>query len=75
VAAARARALLISEVICTDVKVCARGSGRVVRFGAFEGSVDGGASDGKEFHQVGDGVLTGAAHADQLGLLPGRQLR
>ena len=36
--------------------------------------IDDGAADGEDLHQLGDGVLAGGVHADQLRLLAGGQL-
>jgi hypothetical protein len=44
-------------------------------FHCCEGTVDGGSGDVEQFGEVGDGVVIGAVHAAQLGLLLGRQLR
>jgi hypothetical protein len=44
------------------------------RSGAVEGPVDGGAADGEDFHEVGDGVFAGGVHAGELGLLAGGEL-
>jgi hypothetical protein len=44
------------------------------RSGAIEGPVDGSATDGEDFHDVGDGVFAGGVHAGELGLLAGREL-
>ena len=38
-------------------------------------AVDGGSGDVEQFGEVGDGVVAGAVHAAQFGLLLGRQLR
>src|SRR5271157_467377 len=32
------------------------------RSGALKGAVDGGAADGEDFHEVGDGVFAGGVH-------------
>ena len=36
--------------------------------------MDGGAADGEDLHQLGDGVLAGGVYADQLRPLAGSQL-
>jgi hypothetical protein len=42
--------------------------------GTVEDTMDGGAADGEDLHQLGDGVLAGGVYADQLRLPAGGQL-